>query len=182
MKPWNRWTRTLRLAAALGLSAGCGGEGTVAPVRYDDEARRLAIRDMERAYHADFPDVPEWTVAVVLERVDSDSPPILVDARHPNEIAVSRIPGALTRKEFEARAEEFRERPIVAYCTIGYRSSRYARSLRKQGFDAHNLRGSILAWLHDGGEVVDADGNPVRRVHVYGSRWDLAPEGYETVK
>jgi hypothetical protein len=32
-----------------------------------------------------------------------------------------------------------------------------------------------------GGELADATGAPTRRLHVYGERWNLAADGYETV-
>ena len=40
----------------------------------------------------------------------------------------------------------------------------------------------ILAWLLEGGPVYDESGQEVKRVHVYGDKWDFAPTGYESVK
>lgn len=39
---------------------------------------------------------------------------------------------------------------MVAYCTVGYRSSQLARKLAGEGFQAANLEGSILAWVRLG--------------------------------
>lgn len=36
---------------------------------------------------------------------------------------------------------------LVVCSTIGYRSGKYAESLRKEGFNASNLLGSILMWV-----------------------------------
>jgi rhodanese-related sulfurtransferase len=104
-----------------------------------------------------------------------------VDVRESSEQQVSMLPGAIPVEEFERTLEKYRDRIIVTYCTVGYRSGVYARKLREQGLDAFNLRGSILLWLHSGRQVVDGDGRSTRRVHVYGSEWDLDPEGYESV-
>ena len=63
---------------------------------------------------------------------------------------VSRIPGSLTTAQFEAQKAELLaagKKEVVAYCTIGYRSSAYAAKLREQGFDAKNLEGSIVRWV-----------------------------------
>ena len=54
------------------------------------------------------------------------------------------------------------------------------RKLRNRGIYVINLRGGLLGWLHAGG-LVHRDGAPVRKVHVYGKAWDLAPSSYETV-
>jgi len=43
------------------------------------------------------------------------------------------------------------------------------------------LRGGILAWLAAGGALVDAQGAPTNRVHVYGRRWNAVPEGFVAV-
>ena len=56
------------------------------------------------------------------------------------------------------------------------------RSYRAESFpfDAVNLKGSILPWVHAGQELVD-DTGPTRRVHVHGREWGLLPAGYEPV-
>ena len=143
------------------------------------EERRAAIEKMYSGYHEGFPDVPEVEPAALSESL-RDHSIVLVDVREPREWAISRIPGAITQAEFERNKETYRNRPIVAYCTIGYRSGQYARRLAAEGFTASNLRGSILAWVHAGEPVVDDDVE-TKRVHVYGPQWDLLPDGYESV-
>ena len=103
---------------------------------------------------------------------------MLVDVRSDEERAVSTLPGAVSQEAFEATAPAG---PVVTYCTIGARSGEYADGLRKQGRDVRNLAGSLLAWTHAGGPLTDAEGEPTRRVHVYGKRWDLIHSDYEAV-
>lgn len=101
--------------------------------------------------------------------------PLLVDARAPEEYAVSHLPGAL-RAETEEEAlsvlaEVPRDRPVVVYCSVGLRSAKLAEKLEAAGFaDVRNLRGSIFAWANRGRAVVRG-GEVVREVHPYDGKW-----------
>jgi sodium/bile acid cotransporter 7 len=72
---------------------------------------------------------------------------------------------------------------VVAYCTIGYRSAQYVEKLRKEkNLDAYNLRGSVLAWTHAGGELeTTEERRATTDVHVFGKDWDLAPSEFDAV-
>jgi sodium/bile acid cotransporter 7 len=143
-----------------------------------DRQRRIAraVASTQRA----FPEVPGIT-AEELKRVLAEDQIVLVDVRTPAERLVSGIPGAVDVAEFESRAAELAGSPVVTYCTIGYRSSDYAKTLLRQGWDVKNLSGSILAWTHVGGELLDPTGEQTRRVHVFGAKWNLVADGYEPV-
>lgn len=143
-----------------------------------DPERAQAIDEMYQSYRLGFAGVPEISAAQLKAELDGGSRIILVDVREPKERAVSRIPGALSTEEYEALPPS--SQSVVAYCTIGARSGNYASKLKSKGVDVKNLVGSILAWTHVGGELVDDDG-PTRRVHVYARRWDLTAGGYESV-
>ncbi len=107
---------------------------------------------------------------------------VIVDVRDDDEVKVSHIPGAISKKEFEKNIHKYKNKKIVPYCTIGYRSAKYTKKLVDKGMDAKNMRGSILLWLHEGGEVVDSSESKTNKVHVYGSKWDLLPKRFETYK
>jgi len=68
----------------------------------------------------------------------------------------------------------------IGYCTISYRSGVLARGLNQKGIPIYNLRGGLLAWVHDGGKVYNGS-KETHRIHVYGQEWNLGPEGYEAV-
>lgn len=138
------------------------------------------IARMYDEYRADFPDVPEMTVAEYLAKEDAEDV-VLVDVREPEEQAVSMIPGALTKEEFEFRKQEYKDDTVITYCTIGYRSGVYAQELREAGFNALNLKGSVLSWAHAGQPFQTPAGEDTNRVHVYGKAWNLLPPGYEPV-
>jgi rhodanese-related sulfurtransferase len=135
---------------------------------------------MVEEYRPEFPDVPQLDVGEFLALRDTEDV-VLVDVREPKERAVSAIPGSISLKEFESDEESFRNKRVVTYCTIGYRSSAYAEKLIDEGFDASNLAGSILAWVDAGQPVEDPEGHITMRVHTYGRRWAVLPDGYEAV-
>ncbi len=135
---------------------------------------------MIAGYQRLYPDVPGVDAAQVRAAL-ADGETVLVDVRPDKERAISTIPGAISKEEFEQRAAELRGAEVITYCTIGHRSADYAQELMAEGWSARNFDGSLLAWTHAGGELVDTAGNPTQRLHVYGSRWDLAAEGYEAV-
>ncbi|THH35536.1 rhodanese-like domain-containing protein [Neolewinella litorea] len=101
--------------------------------------------------------------------------PLLLDAREPVEYGVSHLPGARNLGYDDARYELLSgvdpDRPLVVYCTVGYRSERMAEELRSRGFRrVYNLYGSIYAWALAGYPLVDQAG-PTRRIHTYNKKW-----------
>ena len=119
-----------------------------------------------------------------LKKIIEDTDLVLIDVRKPREQEVSMLPHALTTAEF---AEKFRhgipkEKRLVVYCTIGYRSGKYAMELAKQNIKAENLEGGVLAWTFVGGKflVKDAKGgwSETNRVHVYDPEWNIVHPDY----
>ena len=90
------------------------------------------------------------------------------------------LPGAISVKEFLKDPSKYRDKTIISYCTISYRSAKFTRELNNKGFTAYNLAGGLLAWVLDGGKVYDSSG-VTKRIHVYGKKWDYPPEGYQAV-
>jgi sodium/bile acid cotransporter 7 len=137
------------------------------------------INAMYEYYKKSFQDTPEVTVEELVAMRENDEV-VIVDRRQKKEQDVSMIPAAITSDEFEKHREQYKGKTIVVYCTIGSRSGHYTKKLRKKGIEAYNLKGSILSWIHAGQKVVNKEGE-TRRVHVYGRKWNLVPEGYEAV-
>lgn len=116
--------------------------------------------------------------------VDVDDVPegaLLVDVREPRERAVSRIAGSVDLDGLEGMADALGDRPVVFWCTVGYRSHKVAVDWQARGVDARNLRGGILAWTHAERPLETPDGTPTRRVHTYDRWWALQPRAYEPV-
>ena len=177
----------LLLYSATTLVGGCASPDTLARRDQGKKPAQLA-QSIDKRYaeykSKAFAGTPEITVKELLrlsEQVPANKRPILIDCRTPDEIAVSIIPGALSKREFEANRAAYKDKILVPYCTIGYRSGIFTKQLRDQGMDARNLKGGVLSWALAGRLFVAADGAETRRVHVYGAKWNLIPAGYEGV-
>lgn len=95
-------------------------------------------------------EVPEMSVEELKARIESGTPPVLIDVREPFEWEIARIPGArlVPLGELPSRLDEFDPADeLVIQCKVGGRSARAAEFLRESGFPkVHNLAGGILAW------------------------------------
>ncbi len=130
------------------------------------------------------PDAP-WLTLDEFAQQSERTEWVIVDTRRRSERNVSIIPGALSTAEFKAwvkeRPRECDEKSILVYCTAGCRSARYTKKLCKNGFQAFNLYGGILAWALCGRTFVTPSGEETRRAHVYSEDWNLLPPDYEAV-
>ncbi len=169
--PWRTGLVAAVLAVVPATPATAQAPGTEA-------ARRATLERMIKDIRVDYPDVPTITASALRESLGSGEI-VLVDVRTDRERSVSTLPGAISAAEFESRLEELAGRTVVAYCTVGVRSSNYVREMRGRGVEALNLEGSVLSWTHIGGQLV-LDGVATDRLHVYGRRWNLAADGYRT--
>lgn len=101
---------------------------------------------------------------------------LFLDAREAVEYEVSHLPGAINIGYDNLNLKKVKDvnksRPVVVYCTVGYRSERAAKKLRKKGFtNVYNLYGSIYAWKLAGLPLEDAAGKPTERLHTYNEKW-----------
>jgi rhodanese-related sulfurtransferase len=103
--------------------------------------------------------------------------PLLLDTRAVEEYEVSHLRGAVLADSDTAIQEalrgQSRDRAIVLYCSVGYRSSDAAQKLQQQGYqNACNLEGSIFAWANEGRPVVRGD-EAVSEVHPFNDEWGV---------
>jgi len=135
----------------------------------------LSWKEVHDMVHRDFPDVESVSVEELNRRLESDAAPVLFDVREEAEYDVSHLRGA-QRVEPGSDAAELTETldpdtPIVAYCSVGYRSSELVQKLTALGFThVKNLDGSIFAWAN-AGFPVERDGVEVHEVHPFDDRW-----------
>jgi rhodanese-related sulfurtransferase len=134
---------------------------------------------VEGAVDEIFADVPQLStkqLAAMLNDPDPARRPIVLDARAAGEFDVSHLAGA-RRVDFDKPVPadllaQAKERPVVVYCSVGYRSSVYARKLREAGVaNACNLRGSIFRWATEGRPMVHGESDPAATVHPYNESW-----------
>ncbi|WP_010177172.1 rhodanese-like domain-containing protein [Aquimarina agarilytica] len=116
------------------------------------------------------------TVKEVLpNEIKNDSTYIFLDAREKQEYNVSHIQNALWvgYENFKPKILKDipKDRPIIVYCTVGYRSEKIAEKLLKNGYtDVSNLYGGIFEWVHNNKKV--SDGNTTTyKIHTYNKEW-----------
>lgn len=103
---------------------------------------------------------------------------VLLDARELKEFKVSHLPGAQW-VGFDTFEKEFlksisKNKKIVVYCSMGYRSEKIAEKIEAEGFtDVSNLYGGIFEWVNQGNIVVDSTNHPTDRVHAYAKTWGI---------
>lgn len=157
----------------------CHRDGPAEPL--SDLQKEKTVFEMYAKYKKDFPEVTDITPKEAMQLLVQKKRVVLVDVRTPEEQRVSMLPGAISRDEFLRHLDSYRDQVIIGYCTISYRSGKLAQELRREGITMLNLQGGLLAWLHEGGQVY-SQGMETLKVHVYGTKWDLAPARYQTVK
>lgn len=103
---------------------------------------------------------------------------LLLDARESKEFAVSHLAHALhvgyDHFKLSAVPDSIpKDRPVVVYCSVGYRSEKVAEQLRAAGYtQVSNLYGGIFEWVNQGNSVVDSRG-ATKRVHAYSRTWGV---------
>lgn len=144
-----------------------------------DIEKRHMIEKMYLNYQAKFSEVADIDSSMAAQLAMQKNV-LFIDAREQNEQRVSMLPGAITAKTFLKNYEKYKDHTKIVYCTVGYRSGKFAQKLSKKGIQIYNLRGGILAWVHSGSKVHDQNG-PTDRIHVFGPKWDLAPGDFKTI-
>ncbi len=168
------WPAALAIALAL-LTVRIG----YAADELSDAEKRQKIEKMYADYQKQFPEVSAMDPRQAMQHV-TEKNVVFIDVRKSKEQQVSMLPEAITEKAYLENPEKYKDYVKIAYCTIAYRSGKFAQKLKKKGITIYNLRGGILAWVHDGGKVYDEHGQ-TNRIHVYGRKWDLGPEGYDAI-
>ena len=62
-------------------------------------------------------------------------------------------------------------KPIVVYCSIGYRSEKIGEKLVKKGYQVYNLYGGIFDWKNKGNTVINNLNTSTNQVHCYNEDW-----------
>jgi rhodanese-related sulfurtransferase len=149
---------------------------------WSDVARnRDTLEQMMEQNRRAFPEADEVDMETILDMMRRETC-VLVDVRTDAERRISIIPGAISAAEYEQNITEHSGRTVVCYCTIGYRSAHYAQQMKRQGVLVKSFNGSIIAWCQAGRILTTEDGRKTTRVHVYGSKWDLVPPEYQSVR
>jgi rhodanese-related sulfurtransferase len=124
-----------------------------------------------------FPTVPAIAPQILDQWLQQPStpPPILLDVRTAEEFAVSHLPEAHHTPTLESvlALNLDPQQPMVAYCSVGYRSARLVAQLQQRGFtEAYNLTGSLFQWAN-GDRPVKTPGHSAPVIHPYNRLWGL---------
>lgn len=170
----NKHTLTSKTKKILWIIGGStfllGGIGTAYLMK---DALRLQWSSWVWANKAGAPTIKAKHLKEMLEKNPSEV--ILLDARAPEEYAVSRLKNAyrFTVEEWKKKGWPSslpKDKPIVVYCTIGYRSGLLTNELCKEGFLAKNLYGGILNWASAHFPLYNSQGE-TNGVHPYDVEW-----------
>ena len=65
-----------------------------------------------------------------------------------------------------------KDKPVILYCSVGYRSEKIGERLQEMGFtEVYNLYGGIFDWKNKDNPVVNTHQNPTDSVHTYNKNW-----------
>jgi rhodanese-related sulfurtransferase len=122
-----------------------------------------------------YPTVPQLSTKELADWLaDPQRPaPVILDARSEAEFAVSHLKDAQRVTPDDASAISIpKDRPVVVYCSIGYRSSAFAAKLQQRDSAAkvYNLEGSIFQWANEHRPVYKGDAE-AHEVHPYNEKW-----------
>lgn len=126
--------------------------------------------------------VKEWDV----DQLKDDSTVIIIDVREKNEYDVSHIKNALNFPYKKLKIDQFspigKEKKILIYCSVGYRSEKVVEKLNKAGYkNCYNLYGGIFEWINRGYSVYDQNQKKTKKIHAYSRNWGVWLEKGEKV-
>jgi len=126
--------------------------------------------------------VKEWDVT----QLKKDTSVIIIDVREKSEYDVSHISNAMNFPYKKFKAEQIshisKDKKLVIYCSVGYRSEKIAEKLVKSGYkNTYNLYGGIFEWVNRGYTIYDKEQKSTKKVHAYSPAWGVWLEKGEKV-
>ncbi|MCH8126975.1 rhodanese-like domain-containing protein [candidate division KSB1 bacterium] len=109
---------------------------------------------------------------------------IIFDTRSPEEFKTSHITNAIqldpgiTQNEFgKIYSKRIKDKRLVFYCSVGYRSSKCLQRLKEVAHNSgaislQNLKGGIFRWYNENYEVINEKGI-TDDIHPYGAFWEF---------
>jgi len=94
----------------------------------------------------------EITQRELMQQLDRNAPPVIVDVRRPDEFATGHVPGArnIPHSEMAARLHELddhQHQEVVVYCESGRRAAIAQSILEQAGFTrVRHLQGDMQSW------------------------------------
>ncbi len=162
MKEFLNWTRRSLYLALMWSASVCAltPKADWVSLGQSIRSRYPEVRHINTSEFASIPDRQE---------------PLILDVRSTDEFRISHLDRARHAPSdaavLAATAGIDRNRAIVVYCAVGYRSARAADLLRRHGYaNAVNFEGSIFAWANEGRPLFRGT-QRVTEVHPYNEYW-----------
>ena len=129
-------------------------------------------KELQKYYDKDFPTISTTEANKKLNEANV----YFLDVREMKEYAVSHLPGAKfyggDKKNEELLKSIPKNAEIIVYCSIGYRSQKAGKELKKLGYkNVKNMYGGIFQWFNENKKVVNSENEPVQKVHTYNEKW-----------
>jgi rhodanese-related sulfurtransferase len=159
-------SKSLGLAALALIAMGTGGWGTYKINHNPDRLRPLLAAGVPLQILEPLPflgravkaaELPQITVQALKQKMDRQQDYLLVDVRSPEEYQTSKIPGAVsipltTIEQGEGVAQIQKmlgDRPLILYCTSGYRSATALLKLKQLGLRGIQVKGGMNDWYKE---------------------------------
>ena len=100
---------------------------------------------------------------------------VILDTREIGEYKVSHIRNAVWvgYNDFNtSRVKSIpKDKKVIVYCSVGYRSERIGEKLKAKGYDVYNLYGGIFQWVNEERQVYRDEYTQTQKVHPYDDKW-----------
>jgi rhodanese-related sulfurtransferase len=115
---------------------------------------------------------------VSVNEIDTCKDYVFVDAREKAEYEVSHLKNSINVGYDNLNLSPLdtvdKNKPIIVYCSIGYRSEKVGEKLKAKGFtNVSNLYGGIFEWKNEGNTVVDSSNQPTEKIHAFSKVWGI---------
>ena len=145
----------------------CNGQKNIPPISCENTAFDKKIKSMLNF------DVP--TVDIEFAHKNQEKL-LFLDARAWEEFEMSHIQNAryigFNNFDISKIKDIAKDKKIIVYCSIGYRSEIISKKLKENGFqNVFNLYGSIFEWCNKGYPIFDMNGNETKNLHTYNKKW-----------
>ena len=151
------------------------------PLPTSGQPTLAAIEETIAATYTEIGETSASELAAALASADSGRY-VIFDSRPKSEFSQSHLrtairvdPDATTESFFAAHDESIRNKRLVFYCSVGYRSSILASRLKGKAIErgassVANLRGGLFRWYNEGRPVFNGSG-PTDDIHPYDKWW-----------
>ena len=114
----------------------------------------------------------------VQELAISKTSAVLLDAREPEEFAVSHLKNAICvgYEDFNLKTVtnsiKNKDQDIVVYCSLSIRSEDIAIKLKKEGYkNVKNLFGGIFEWKNNNLKIYNQKNQTTDSIHAFSKKW-----------